>query len=296
MRKTEAALLALIILFSLLGACAKSDVAEDGGSLRIIGTVFPYCDFAAAIAPDAEIKQLLPPGADCHSYEPTAADIAAVEKCDLLLRTGGEGEEWVDSLLGAAQGGFTVLELSQSVSLMQHEDGDWDEHIWTSPENAKLICAAIAEQITALCPGQAEETEKNLKAYTQQLDALSADIRETVASSSHNTLLFGDRFPFLYLARDYGLSYLAAFPGCGEDTEPDARSLAAITEEAKKQSSPVILHIELTSTRIADTLADETGARVMQLHSCHNIAKEDSGETYLSLMRGNIEVLKAALG
>ncbi len=296
MRKTKAAVLALLILLSLFCSCARKDSGESSGRPKIIGTVFPYCDFAAAIAPDAEIRQLLPPGADCHSYEPTAADIAAVEKCDLFLRTGGEGEEWVDSILGAAQGDFTVLELSESVSLMQHEDGDWDEHIWTSPENAKLICADIAAGIAAVRPEQAEETEKNLEAYTRQLDELSADIRQAVSSSAHNTLLFGDRFPFMYLARDYGISYIAAFPGCGEDTEPDARSLAEIVEEAKKQTSPVILHIELTSTKIADTLAEETGAAVMQLHSCHNLAQGDSGETYLSLMRGNIEVLKAALG
>ena len=299
MRKKVLWIIMVSALVFTLCACGKDKPQESADAgLKIVGTVFPYCDFAENIAPHAAVSQLLPAGADSHSYEPTAADIAMVQSCDLFLRTGGEGEEWVDTILDAIDGEVKVLSLSECVSLYQHEDGDWDEHIWTSPENAKLICAEIAAAAEEIDTENASEYAANAEKYIAELDEISSEIKTAVDASAKRPLLFGDRFPFVYLARDYGIEYLAAFPGCGEETEPDAKTLASIAEKAKELEDPVILHIELSSEKVAKTLADETGAEILQLHSCHNLTKEerDGGATYLSLMKDNIEVLKVALG
>lgn len=290
----------ILVLVICLCACSHSDVSgEKNDDLKIVGTVFPYCDFASAIAPSTQVSQLLPAGAECHSYEPTASDIAKVQNCDIFLRTGGEGEEWVDTILEAVDAkNIKIVSLSESVSLIAHEDGDWDEHIWTSPENAQLICAQIRDVLIEKDEENAEEYKNNAEEYILQLKELSSNIRDIVEKSAHNTLLFGDRFPFMYLARDYNIEYLSAFPGCGEDTEPDARTLTEIAKAAREQNTPVILYIEMSSTKVAQTIADETKAEMMMMHSCHNVTQEEinEGATYISLMENNLEVLKAALG
>jgi len=126
------------------------------------------------------------------------------------------------------------------------------------------------------------------------LDALFGSI---VEQARHTTLVFGDRFPFLYLAHDYDLSCYAAFPGCSTATEPSAQTVARLIDVVRAEGIPVIFYTELSNQRLAKAIASETGAKVLPLNSCHNITALDfaNGETYLSLMRVNAENLKAAL-
>ena len=112
-----------------------------------------------------------------------------------------------------------------------------------------------------------------------------------------DVLLFGDRFPFRYFADEYGLKYYAAFPGCASDTEPNAATMAFLINKAKEEQIPVILKMELSNENIANAIAETTHAKVKTFYSCHNLTAKEfaDGETYLSMMKKNVETLKEAL-
>jgi zinc transport system substrate-binding protein len=174
---------------------------------------------------------------------------------------------------------------------------EYDEHVWTSPVNAKLIVRKIADAFCETDAANAEIYRKNEAEHLGKLDALDAAFREIADSAARKTLIFGDRFPFRYFADTYGLKYFAAFPGCSTETEASAATVAFLIDKVRAEKIPVVFHIELSNEKIADAVCEETGAKKLMLHACHNITRADleGGATYLSLMRQNVENLKEAL-
>ncbi|MDF3003433.1 MAG: transporter substrate-binding protein, partial [Bacillota bacterium] len=177
------------------------------------------------------------------------------------------------------------------------EEPEYDEHVWTSPKNAVQITSGIMEGLCEVDPDNAEEYRANAAAYMDQLNKLDGTFKALVDGAVRKTIVFGDRFPFRYFADEYGLDYWAAFPGCSTETEPSAATVAFLTDKVKEEKIPVIFKIELSNGNIARSISEATGAKVLTLHSCHNLTKQDfeNGETYLSLMEKNVDALKEAL-
>jgi zinc transport system substrate-binding protein len=177
------------------------------------------------------------------------------------------------------------------------EEEEYDEHVWTSPANAKLIVRAISDVLCELDGANAPVYRDNTAAYLKKLDELDRAFRETVGRGTRKTLIFGDRFPFRYFADAYGLSYFAAFPGCSTETEASAATVAFLIDKVRQEKIPVVFHIELSNEKIADTICEETGARKRLFHAAHNVSKRefDGGATYLEVMTKNIETLREAL-
>lgn len=292
--------------------------ASEGKKLQIVTTLFPQYDFARQIAGDkAEVKMLLKPGEESHSYEPTPQDIIAIQNCDLFIYVGGENDAWVEDILDSvSRDKMKTLRLVDCVNTVeeQHVEGmkeerqkeheeehaeetEYDEHVWTSPQNAMKITERIFELLCELDEKDTDVFQKNESTYRQKLEELDAGFQKIVDESPHKTLLFGDRFPFLYFTEEYGLKYYAAFPGCASDTEPSAATMAFLINKVKDDKIPVVLKIELSSDNIANAIAEATGTKVKVFYSCHNISAEDfkNGETYLSMMEKNEETLKEAL-
>ena len=178
-----------------------------------------------------------------------------------------------------------------------HDEITYDEHIWTSPIGAKELCRAICDALCAADSAHAAQYRANLETYLTQLDALNAAFADVVSQAQRCTLVFGDRFPLLYLCKTYGLEYTAAFHGCAGDTEPSLATLKYLIDRVRDEEIPVVYTIELSSRKVALAIAETTGAQVAQLHSCQNVTREefDSGATYLSLMWQNVEALKEGL-
>jgi zinc transport system substrate-binding protein len=180
------------------------------------------------------------------------------------------------------------------------EDDDepaYDEHVWTSPKNAKIIIASITDALCELDSANADFYRQNAADYSVLLDELDDSFRSIVEGAKRSTIVFGDRFPFRYLADAYGVSYFAAFPGCSTETEPSAATIAFLINKTKSEQLPVVFHIELSNERMADTISEATGAKKLLLHSGHNVTKRDfdSGANYLDLQRANVEHLREAL-
>lgn len=297
----------------LCAACAPSALASEA-SLSIVCTIFPAYDFARQLAGDtAQVRLLLPPGSESHSYEPSPRDIIDIQQADLFLYAGGESDHWVEEILASLGDNaprtfrltdcVTLLAEETSASMEQeaHEHGqeeaEMDEHVWTSPKNAMLIVQQLCATLCDIAPQNTQAYEDALSTYLADLKELDAAFEETVANGKRDLIVFGDRFPFRYFAHDYHLRYDAAFPGCSEDSEPSVRTVISLVDTIRAEQIPVIFYIEFSSRKTADVLAEETGARELLFHSCHNVSAEelDAGATYLSLMWNNVAALKEAL-
>lgn len=312
-------------------------VGEDTGNtdkLSIVATIFPSYDFARQIAGDkADVTMLLAPGAESHSFEPTPQDIIMIQNCDVFLYVGGENDTWVDSILDSIdQTNMNVVRLLDCVRPlgeeikegMEHEDHDadghehdsdvhedhdsdshvagvdeveYDEHVWTSPQNVIAIANVIKDVLCRADSSNAEVYQANAAEYIGRLDQLDKEFKAVVNKANRKTIVFGDRFPLRYFTEAYGLDYWAAFPGCSSETEPSAATIAFLINKVKEERIPVIFKIELSSGNVAQSVAEAAGARVLTFNSCHNLTKKEyeDGATYLSLMRENVKVLEEAL-
>ena len=299
-----------LIILAVLPLCACESVSHglDEGKITVVSTVFPPYDFVRQIAEDkVNCVILLSPGKDSHSFEPTPKDMLTLKECDVFIYGGGESDQWAQRLIESSldEDAITVR-MMDAVELLcsdghshhdEHGEHEYDEHVWTSPENAALICEGIAEALILKDKENEEFYKKRLNEYKAELEALSADIRETVNTAKRQFIVMADRFPLLYFAKEYSLDYLAAFPGCNSNTEPTPKVVAELIGKVKSEEIPVIFKLELSSGSTANAVSEATGAKVLTFHSCHNLSKEDfdMGETYLSLMRRNVESLKIAL-
>lgn len=178
-----------------------------------------------------------------------------------------------------------------------HEAHAIDEHVWTSPRNARVIVRALARVLSELDAANAEAYQQNANDYDVSLQALDQAFAGAVENAARTTILFGDRFPFRYLADDYGLDYYAAFPGCATDTEASAATVAFLIDKTLEENLPAVFTIEFSNGIIADTIAEATGAARLAMHSCHNVSRADfeGGVGYLDLMTKNVEALREAL-
>jgi zinc transport system substrate-binding protein len=179
----------------------------------------------------------------------------------------------------------------------EEEEREYDEHVWTSPKNAQRIVRVIADALCEVDAADATFFRRNAEAYNAQLAELDREFQAVVNNAKRKTIVFGDRFPFRYFADAYGLTYFAAFPGCSTETEPSAATVAFLINKIKAEKIPVVFHIELSNEKMADTIAEETGAKKLLLHAAHNISKRDfdNGVTFLETQKANVPRLKEAL-
>lgn len=180
----------------------------------------------------------------------------------------------------------------------EEEHEETDEHIWTSPVNEIIMTEKICETLSKALPEEKENFQKNAESYISQLKELDNEFRTIVENAKINEIIFADKFPLQYFAKEYGLKYYAAFPGCGSDMEPSAKTIAFLVDRIKEDNIKAVFYLELSSHIVADAIETDTGAKPLQFNSCHNITQKqfDSGVTYVDLMKENVNNLKIALG
>ena len=312
-KKALAAFLALVLLLALSVPFFGKPAAPAAAKTQVVATGFAPFDFARQIAGDcADVTMLLKPGEESHTFEPTPQDIALIRQSDVFVYGGGESDTWVDSILESLESGKThIVRMMDCVDLEEEqlldgmqpeadeedaEDTEYDEHVWTSVRNAMLICDAICQALTDADTANADVYSSNRSAYQEQLLAADSAFRQTAAQAQGKTFLVGDRFPFLYLKKEYGFSFAAAFPGCAAETEANPATIGYLIRKAQDEKIKTIFKVDLSPGNVAQTIADATGAKVDTLWSCHVISAADfeNGETYLSLMQRNLRALQNA--
>ena len=317
MKRKILLLITIAAVFSCIAACKQNNnpvTQNQNGKINVTVTTFPPYDFVRHIAGDrVNLTMLLPPGSESHSYEPSPRDIITIQNSDVFIYGGGESDKWIDRILQSMNtDNMLILAMMNAVNAVEEEivegmedneeeqtpdQGVYDEHVWTDPQNALLIVQTITVFLCEADPANAGFFRQNTVSYSEKLEQLDAAFADMVSGAKRNTVVFADRFPFRYFADAYGLNYYAAFPGCSTETEPSAATVAFLINKIKEEQIPVVFHIELSNERMADTINEATGAKKLLLHSCHNITKKDfdSGLGYLELMKGNAENLRKAL-
>lgn len=310
-------LAACLMVAAALAGCMAEKKEEaplaTAKKIRIVCTNFAGYDFVRHIVKEhGEVTMLMKAGMDVHSFSPSPKELKAVADCDLFIYTGGDSDEWVDRVLDATgKEPASVCRMMDAVELSREEytegmrkekgkemdEEEMDEHVWTSPVNAIAIVKKINESVSAWDPAHAEDYRKNTDAYVKELAALDLRFREVMDGAARKEIIVGDRFPFLYFVKEYGLTYEAAFPGCAKDTEPDPKTMAFLIDKVKSDQIPVIFHIEMSNQQVSRAIAEATGAKERQLNSLHNVTQKDfdAGVTYVDLMKQNVKTLKEAL-
>lgn len=287
---------------------------------------------------ETDLVLLQQSGADLHSYSPSAADLRRIAACDLFVFVGGESDEWTEralaqkgnprrrvlnlvKTLGSAAKEEKVVEGMEHEHHHEHaekhdhdEDHDHDhakkhdhdedehevdEHVWLSLRNAVTLVKAIAAELSALDPANAASYRANADAYCGRLAALDREYAKCVAGAARKTILVADRFPFRYLADDYGLAYFAAFAGCSAESEASFKTVAFLAKKVDELKLPVILTMEGARHKIAETVRRTTksgGQRILTLDSLQSTdGKSARTARYLDVMAKNLAVLKEAL-
>ena len=321
-KKIAKMVIALIaVLAILLGVVfLVNKTPENPNRISIVATNFPAYDFARAVAGDqANIKMLVSPGTETHDFEPTPQDIIDIKNSDLFIYTGGESDEWIKGVLSDLDRDKTaIVRMMDAVDVVEEEitegmkresesesesqsdsndESEYDEHVWTSPHNAIQIVSAIKGELSKISPENTAIFTGNANSYIDKLTDLDQNFRDIIKNGHRNTIIFGDRFPLRYFADEYGLTYYAAFPGCSEQTEASSRTIAFLVDKINSEHIPVVFKIELSSGKLAETISNETGAKVLEFHSAHNISSDDFNNdvTYIDLMALNLNALKEAL-
>ena len=332
MKKYISILLAAVMAVCCLSACGQNNPntntqAKDNNDkqVKVVTTIFPEYDWVKEIAGDEvsnmDLTMLLDNGVDLHSYQPTADDIMKISDCDLFIYVGGESDAWVeDALKEAVNKDMKVINLldvlgnsvkeEEVVEGMEaeeeeeedeaEEEPEYDEHVWLSLRNAKVLCKAIADDLAEIDTENADTYQDNEKAYADKLDELDKKYQETVDSASQKTLLFGDRFPFRYMVDDYGLSYYAAFVGCSAETEASFETITFLAGKTDELGLKNIMTIEKSDQKIAKTIIENTKEKnqgILTLDSMQSTTSDDvkKGATYFSIMENNLNVLQEAL-
>jgi zinc transport system substrate-binding protein len=310
----------LVVTVLLLGmfsfaSCAQTPDAKSD-KIQIVTTIFPPYDFAKQVGGDlVQVTMLLPPGSESHSYEPSSQDIIAIQNCDLFIYGGGESDTWVDGILDSFDKPINTIKMMDCVAVVEEEivDGmeaeqgkadsadseevEYDEHVWTSPRNSILIAEKIGNALAEIDAGNKDDYQSNTQVYVNDLKILDQSFATFFAQVENKMMIFGDRFPLRYFVEEYGVKYYAAFPGCSNETEPSAATIAFLIDKVKAENVSTIFYIEFSSHKVADSIAEATGAKTALFHTSHIVSQEDmdQGATYLSIMERNLKTLKEGM-
>ncbi len=317
-RKLTAILLILIIMITGLCACSGGNV--QNGKLQIVCTVFPYYDWAMNLTKGVEgteVTLLLDSGTDLHSYQPTARDIVTISEADIFIYTGGDSDKWVSDVLKTSKNEDTViLDLMHNLpeeklycveaigdDEHRHEEGEehnhaHDEHIWLSVKNAMALSEIIKN---VLCDRDSENAEiytRNFTEYNEALKALDNEYGTVISGCKNDTLVFADRFPFIYLTKDYGLTYHTAFSGCSAESEASFETVKRLAGEIDKNSLSYILITETSDGSVAETVKNTTKEKnqeILTLNALQSVTKDKLSVSYYDVMKENLSILKKAL-
>ena len=304
-------LLAAILVMGAFDASRGAEAAER--KLTVVCSLFPQYDFVRQIAGDrAAVQMLLPPGVESHSFEPRPSDMRTLNEADLFVFTGKYMEPWAERIVQSLDNKkLIVVDASQGIELQKepdHEDRDengethhhhheYDPHIWLDLSFAQKMVDTILAGLIQADPDHAESYTKNATAYKARLADLDAEFASIVKKGKHRTLVFGGRFAYLYFLKHYGLNYVTAYDTCSSEGEPGVQRIAQVIRYMKQKDIRSIFHEEFVVPKVAQSIAEQTGAKLLLFSTAHNLTRDEfeKGVTFLDIMKGNRDSVAQAL-
>ena len=312
--------MAVLLMWLLLTGCAGEGTADDG-KISVVCTNFPAFDFVTNIVGEdnenIKVTYLLEKGVDMHNYQASADAIAQIMKADLCVYVGGESEAWVEDVLESSSAKnvrkvrfMDVVELKHEEikegmerDHEEHEHAEectYDEHVWLSLKNAVKMTETVSAALISLDADNSDIYRVNANEYIAKLNALDEEYRILADSAKNKVIVVADRFPFLYLADDYGIEYYAAFPGCSAESEAGFETITFLVGKVKEYNVPVVFQIETSNGSLVKTVITASGVDNVKsgtLDSMQSVSKEkiESGYSYIAAMKNNLLALKEAL-
>lgn len=281
--------------------------------LVVLTTILPLQEFAAFVGGEQVLViSLLPAGAEVHHFELRPSDLKRLQEADLFIYGGEILEPGVAKILSSLESKtLEVLDASQvSILLTGNDEHLYDEeggnhendleaidpHFWLDFENDQKIISVISEQLSILDPEHASLYSQRASEYQDKLKALDITYQTSLENCQSREFIYGGHSTFAYLAKRYNLNYLAA-QGVSPDAEPGAQTLILLSQQAQAQSSSYIFYEEWESSKVAETIASESGAKLKPLNSGHNLspAQKEAGLTFIEIMENNLSNLRQGL-
>ncbi|NEU29575.1 zinc ABC transporter solute-binding protein [bacterium LRH843] len=340
--KIKKSLITIICVMSMIlmacgekGSIIKNEGAESsqtGNVLELYTTIFPLEDFANKIGREyVHVTNLVPVGADAHTYEPTPREMIKVAEGDMFIYSGAGLEGFADALIETIkEENVAIVQASANIELTDFEDGhddyeaenhddeghdhneaenpghnevegdalhdhhhDKDPHVWLDPLLAISLAESIKDALIDLMPEQEETFIANFEQLKSELEDIHAEFQEMVDQAGNNIFLVSHA-GYGYWEERYGLKQMA-IAGVSPTNEPSQRQLQRIIEFTNENGLKYILLEQNISTKIADVVKNATGVETLYLHNLESLTEKNAGEDYYSLMRKNIEALKIAL-
>jgi zinc/manganese transport system substrate-binding protein len=275
--------------------------AEADQPLLVVASFSILADLARQIGGGAvSVDSLVGPDGDVHVYEPRPKDLRTLLAAGLLVQNGLGLEGWMDRLTTAAGFKGKVVTAAEAVTprTMQAEHGAiaTDPHAWQDPRNAILYVKAITEGLCATDPGNAARYRASAEPFIAQIGRQDAWIEmrlKAIAADRRRIITTHDAFGY-YGAR-YGIEFLSA-EGISTDSEPSAKGIAALVDQIKREKVRAVFIENMTSPRMAQMLARETGAELGG--TVYSDALSPAGgpaATYLAMLRHNTTLFAAAM-
>lgn len=316
---------------------ANETTTTNKNTIKIVSTIFPIYDIVRNVIPnnDYEMTLLLDSGIDIHNFSPTAKDIVKIAEADLFIHIGGESDKWVDKTIETSKNktlkrinlmdelGNMVKE-EEVVEGMQdaeheedeaheegethkegeahdeHEEHENDEHIWLSVRNVKEMTKVIANSLMEIDNENKDVIQKNANAFIEKLDALDKKYTNASQNKKHDTVLFGDRFPFRYLVDDYGIKYFAAFSGCSAEAEASFETVVFLSNKLDELGLTHVCALVGKEPKIANTIINASKDKnrdIVLFNSMEGITDVNDAENtnYLKIMEENLEAFIKAI-
>ncbi len=320
--------LLLIIIMTTIIICLKTDsTIKNDKKIQIVATLFPQYDFAKQIVGDkADVKLLLNSGIQAHNYEPTAKDmISILNNSDMFLYNGVDLEPWTEKIVeGLEEHNCNIINVSNNIDLIKleefeeknanpeivienhnnnekysyeethnHSEEIYDEHIWMNSNNAIIMIDNILEAICESDSNNQNYYRENAEKYKKEILKIDEEIKKIVDFSSKREIVIGGEFAYAYLIDSYDLKFVSVYMNCGEGEDPSISKVKSVIDYINKHNIPVVYYEELSEGTVAKMIAEETKAKPLVLYSLHN--GDTQKDTYISLMKKNVEALKEGL-
>jgi zinc transport system substrate-binding protein len=279
-----------VVLFSIKD---QQQTPAPNSKINVITSFYPLYFFASQIMGDeANVTNITPAGAEPHDYEPTAADIARIEKSSILILNGGQLEPWGDKITNDLKD-TNVTVITAGEHLFSNEMKD--PHIWLDPVFAQKMVDSIASAAEKKDPVHADLYRVNAKKLNDQLLAIDTDYKTHLIHCQQHDIVTSHA-AFAYLADRYHLNQIA-ISGLSPDEEPAPSRLAEVARLVKEKHIKYIFFESLVNPKLSETIAYETGAQTLVLDPIEGITDQDlqKGETYITHMQENLKHLQIAL-
>lgn len=301
------AILSISMILSSVG-CSNSNQIEKSDKLKIYASFYPIEEVVKKVGRDkVEIKSIVPSGVEPHHYEISSKERGALEESDLIFINGLEMEPWGENL--ESELNEKVIALGEKVNPLkleahdehenhdshdEHNHGDYDPHVWLDPIRMKEMTAIVAAELSKIDEENSNYYQENAKEYISKLEDLDREYKEELASFKNKKAIVSHD-AFGYLGDRYKIDFLGV-SGISPEEEPSLKKMGEIVELIKKDNLKVVFFEELTSSKVAKSISEETGARTDVLYTIEGISEKDKkdGMGYIELMKRNLESLKKA--